>query len=404
MKKQLLAGTALFAGLTIFAQEPTTVPANEPENAPVVTSLEEGAAVVTTPEGVAVATEEGVTVEEAVEETTGLSSEEAEKIVEDVIESVSATLDDDQEIIKVGTPEVIKEEVEQTVIYSTPVEPAPVEEEEVEEVEEEIYVGSSSLDDIINTQGRITQNVSTEKHFQSVWSRKGYFNISYNSAKLEPKETYNVMYNNGNYVALENMKSDWGVGLQYGRNYGILKHPIANIIMINIDYTPLDFNANHYKKADLKGKLFDSSDDSKGYLELPWNAEKFEFNYGMNVGPSITLAPFTKINGVRGLHFLKFNVYYHIGYHVSLLYFMPKKADDASESTFGNINTVASKLCFGHGLTNAVGFNVSWKAIGVGYEVRWANLDYKSFNTGDFGKTTYKFKAPTGRVYLNIRL
>lgn len=402
MKKQLLVISALFAGFTMFAQDPTPAQATETENTPVVTSLEEGTAVATSPDGVAVAEEEEVTVAGAVEEATGLSEDETEEIVEDVIEAVSGNLDDNQEIVKVGTPEVIKEKVEQTVIYSTPVEPGPVEEEEVIE-EEEVYVGSSSLDDIINTQGRITQNVSTEKHFESVWSRKGYFNISYNSARLEPKATYNVVYNNGKYVALENMKSDWGAGIQWGRNYSILRSPIANMVMINIDYTPLDFNANHYKKAEGQ-YLFDSSDKQDNSLELPWNAEKFEFDYGMNVGPSITLAPFTKLNNLNGLHFLKFNVYYHIGYHVSLLYFMPKKEQDKTPSTFDDINSVASKLCFGHGLTNAVGFNVSWKAIGIGYEMRWANLDYKSFNTGDFGKTTYKFKAPTSRVYLDLRL
>lgn len=336
-----------------------------------------------------------------------LPAEEAEEIVEDVIEAISEQLEEGEEAI-IGTPVLIKEEVEEVIEYPTATLPAPLtpvpvapvpEVEEEEFVEEDVYSSpSTSIDDIIKIQQQLTANVSEEKHFESVWSRKGYFNISYNSAKLEPKQDILTGYGT---EKVGTFKSDWGVGLQYGRNYNILKKAIANIVMINIDYTPLDLNVNHYKLETPTSAPNGSDNDGKYYL--PWNSEKFEYNYGMNVGPSVTLAPFTKINNLRGLHFLKFNVYYHIGYHVSLLQYKIKKDETFPGVTYDAMKD-ALKLAFGHGLTSAVGFNVSWKAIGVGYEVRWASLKYQSLDTNNFGKGKYKFDAPTSRVFLEIRL
>lgn len=398
MKKLVLTLAIFVSCIPAFSQHPANliVPASSEAG-----EVEEPANVV-----VEVTGEETTISGEQDEEATGLSTSEAEEIKAEVEEAISGQLKDDEEVINVGTPQVIRETVVETTTVPATL-PQPQIEEEVELVEEEVeYDKGSSLDDIINTQGRLTENVSTEKHFESVWSRKGYFNISYNNSKLEPQKQYLAAYIDGKYQNIETMESDWGVGIQYGRNYNLLKKPIANIVMINLDYTPLDFNVNHYKGGDAK-ILYDSNDkndNEKNYL--PWNVEKFEFNYGMNLGPSITLAPFTKINKCPGLHFLKFNVYYHIGYHVSLLHFNPKKEQDgAPNQSYSNIfDGATSKLCIGYGLTNAVGFNVSWKSIGIGYETRWASLNYQSLDSSTFGKEKYKFKSPTNRVYIEFRL
>ena len=269
----------------------------------------------------------------------------------------------------------------------------------VEDIEvEEVEIEGETIDDIIQTQGQITANVSTEKHYQSIWSRKGYLNISFNFAKLNPKETYITEVNQ----PIEHFTSNWGLGIQYGRNYSVLKNPIHNMFMINVDFTPLDLNINHYAKGKSQ-YLFDSSAKSKdGDYYLPWNTEKVEYNYGINVGPSFTVAPLVNSNNPE-LHFIKFNVYYHIGYHVSLLQYIPEAENDKNPATFDNIND-ALKLSFGHGLTNAVGFNVSWKNIGLGYEARWASLSYQSLDKENFGKTKYKFNAPTSRIFIEVRL
>lgn len=274
----------------------------------------------------------------------------------------------------------------------------PVTAEEIEETDIIIEETGSSIDDIINIQQQLTSNSTESKHFESVWSRKGFFNISYNSAKLEPKSNYPT----GMGTNVGNFSNDWGLGIQTGRNYNLLKKPIANIVTINLDYLPLDLNVNHYKKNG-SDYLFNSGvKTSDGYYYLPWNSEKYEYNYGMSLGPSVTLAPFTKLD-INQLHFLKFNVYYHIGYHISLLQFKTNKSEDQSPNTYESIMDKATKLSFGHGLTNCVGFNASWKFIGIGYEMRWATLSYFSLDKKNFGSQKYKFNAPTGRVYLQFR-
>ena len=397
MKKTLLIVCGLIGGLTMSAQVET--PAVQVEE-------EEVTAVSVDPQ----TAEE---IEEAAAAVTSLSEDEAEEIVDDVTAIINEQISDDQEAV-IGQPVVVKEEVEETVINIPQPEPVAVEPVEEEEfIEEDEVVGpSTSLDDIVNMQQRLTMSMSEEKHFESVWGRKGFFNIGYNNTKLEPKETYNNKngYENGD---MPTFKSDWAFGIQYGRNYNILKKAIANIVMINIDYLPLDFNVAHFK-AERDGKLFNSSlsyTDKKGndVQYLPWDAEKYEFTYGMNLGPSITLAPFTKIRNMKGLHFLKFNVYYHIGYHVSLLHFNSKT--DQDKNTNSNYNGITPddykkelKLNFGHGLTQSFGVSLSWKAIGVGYEIKWDEVTYKPLNTEMFGKNNFKFKEPTSRIYLQLRL
>lgn len=215
------------------------------------------------------------------------------------------------------------------------------------------------------------------------------------------------------------MSSDWGVSFQYGRSYRLHKLPISNILQFCIDFTGIDLNVNHFKSVGDK-PLYDSrqiviKDDGYNYY-TPWNMEKYDFNYGMSVGPSLTLAPFTSVSQ-KELHYLKFQLYYHIGYHVSFLY-MPndkeadmndaKQYDDAGEDNeeFKYKQEMADnfKMDWGHGLINSFGLNVSWKFIGIGYEYRTASVKYKAINTGQYGDDKYEFSNSTSRVYLQLRL
>lgn len=263
----------------------------------------------------------------------------------------------------------------------------------------------TTINDIIMVQQQLTSRSDTEKHFSSVWGRRGYFNFSYNNTKLSPKSS--ILTEFGTNVP--DFKSDWGVSIQYGKSYRLHKKPIANVALFNIDYTGIDFNVNHFK-AEGDGKLYDSSKkftkDKDTYYYTPWNMEKYEANYGMSLGPSLTLAPFNLTNS-KALHYLKFNVFFHVGYHVSVLYMKNNKDADANTDTtsedFKNMESNL-KLDWGHGLITSLGFNVSWKAIGIGYEMRNGNIKYKAANTGDFGKDEYEFKSATNRVYLQIRM
>lgn len=290
------------------------------------------------------------------------------------------------------------------------------------------FEGSASIDEIINMQQAVTETNLSGKHFEQVWGRKSFLNINYNTSTLDPKETTfpknsgrdNIPYVETGGSSVPNggrapkYESDWGASLVYGRNYNLHKKPIVNILFINLDYTPLDLNANHYKALNNGVNIYNSDDtyalngkstsQSGTYNYVPWNYEKYEFNYGMTLGPSLTIAPFTYTN-IKALHFIKVNAYYHIGYHVSLLLMKNSDRGDMAERG-ANKNKVANsaKLEFGHGLIQSFGFNVSWKSIGVGYEVRTGGLKYLSIDSENFGKTQYKFDALTSRVYLQIRL
>ena len=268
----------------------------------------------------------------------------------------------------------------------------------------------TTINDIIKQQQELTSFNATEKHFTSVWSYRGYFNFTYNTTTLSPKEPIEtgVSLNRGKVV---DFKSDWGASIQYGRSYRLHKKPIANVAQFNIDYTGIDLNVNHFTAEgdknlyDSNKKMYEGDKDKECYY-TPWNLEKYEANYGMSIGPSLTLAPFTYIN-VPALHFLKFNVYYHIGYHVSVLYMLnDKKADVNQNESDGNYKTMSDnlKLDLGHGIINSFGVNMSWKAIGIGYEHRTGKLKYQSLTTKDFGKDKYDFNSTTNRVYIQIRM
>lgn len=286
---------------------------------------------------------------------------------------------------------------------------------------ESIYMPEDSVrltvDGLINEQQEISVRNSNINHFADVWERKSYVNLSFNSTTMSPKSPIptGVSYNGG--VAPE-FKSDWGASIQLGRSYKLHKKPISNILQFYIDYTYFDLNVNHFK-AESDGKnLYNSSNtyrinpaDKDSVFYMPWNLQKYELNYGMAIGPSVTIAPFTKLSN-QNLHYLKFNLYYHIGYHVSLLY-IPNNEDadvnqetNSSKSAYKQRETMKNnlKLSLGHGFTHTFGFNVSWKLIGLGYEHRSATQKSKILGKSDFGSVDNEFSVSSNRFYVQFRM
>ena len=266
----------------------------------------------------------------------------------------------------------------------------------------------TTIADIIEVQEMVTSRNSTVSHFSKVWGRNTYFNMAYANTSLTPKEDISLGYND---KFVPEFKSDWGASIQLGHSYGLHKKPIANVAKFHIDYTYIDLNVNHFKVEEGE-HLYNSAAtwESKGtdskvteYHYIPWCLEKYEANYSMALGPSLTIAPFTYIR-VPQLHFMKINVFYHIGYQVSMLWMQNDNGKDANPSA-GDNNEVnkALKLNWGHGLTTSFGVSLSWKSIGVGYEVRSGELEYQSIQKDIFGKDKYKFDAKTSRIYLTIR-
>ncbi|MCR5819999.1 MAG: hypothetical protein K6F94_03495 [Bacteroidaceae bacterium] len=278
----------------------------------------------------------------------------------------------------------------------------------------------TTIDDIVRQQENVTTRLANEKHFNSVWGRQRFFNISKNTSTIAPAENLEsgVAYNGG---LVPDFKSNWGVSIQLGRNYRLHKKPIANTLQFYIDYVGMDLNANHFKAEDAD-KLYNSTTqpieivdpESHGtkidkYFRTPWNLAKYEFNYAMMLGPSLTIAPFNYVKGAQGLHHLRMNFYFHIGYHASILWMQNDSDRDVntySGQARANFEVMEKnmKMDWGHGLIHSYGFSFTWKMIGIGYEHRAGSVKYKSLNTADFGNESYKFNSTTNRIFLQFRL
>lgn len=284
---------------------------------------------------------------------------------------------------------------------------------------EEDSTGVASVSDIVKMQQEVLSNKQAGKHFQNVWKRRSFFNMSWTESKMKCDDK-----------TIGEFKSDWGVTLQSGTNYRLHKKPIAKMINIALDYSWLNLNVNHIKAEDpksekgIEGKyLYNSTDrnvvpggesgKTDEYYVYPWNLEKYEANYGMTLGPSITIAPFVPL-GVKQLDYLKIQAYYHIGYSASFLYTVNKKEFDQNQTlsetgynrdAYKDYNTMKNnlKLQWGHGMTSTFGFNIFWKRVGIGYERTTGTFKYKNFNTDDFGKFKTKFTNEYSRIYLTIR-
>lgn len=267
-----------------------------------------------------------------------------------------------------------------------------------------------TIKDIIEEQQKVTLLNAADRHYADVWGRRSYMNFGFSMSELSPNEAYLT----GVGTKVPNFKSNWGASYQYGRSYRLHKKPIANALLFNIDYTGIDLFVNHYDEEggnplyDSKAAYYKQGDSAGGkeYHYTPWNMEKYEVSYSMTLGPSLTVAPF---NGAseRGFHYLKFNLYFHVGYQISALFMKFNENKDSNRladmTRFDDVNN-AFIADWGHGLTTSFGLNLSWKAIGIGYEHRSGKLKYKSFATSVFSDDKFEFKSSVNRIYLQYRM
>ena len=258
----------------------------------------------------------------------------------------------------------------------------------------------NTIKDIIVMQEMVNTRNATDAHIANVWSRKSFFNPGFVSSKLSSRES--VPLNPTTSKDLD-FKSKWGAMIELGHSYTLHKGAIANMLQINLDYTFIDLTVNHYKedtpiydefirKSD--GDATQDSYNNEGDF-LPWGADKYDLTYGMSLGPSITVAPFTMMNSTA-LHFIKLNAYFHVGYNLGILLMDHK--DDADKKGLSLDYPV-----WGHGKSLSFGLNLSWKYIGIGWETRATDLKYKALSPGDYGDSTYKFKNSSSRIYLSIK-
>lgn len=244
----------------------------------------------------------------------------------------------------------------------------------------------TTLSDIIAMESQSQINNDNSSRLRSLWGKNTYLNISYNTTKLSSKEFPTAV----SPFKLENeFKNKFGVGLQWGQTFNFHKKPLGNVLFLGLDYTWMDLNFNQYD-ADSVPKQYEMGD---GQLNMPWHQKKMTLNYGMSVGPSLTLYPFIPTHNARAEK-VRLQFYFHVGYSVGGAFIkdvMDKSGDKKN------------RIAWGHGLYTSYGANLTWNFIGLGFEWRNDNsINYKCVNK-EFGTEKMKAKEKTSRVYLQFR-
>lgn len=267
-----------------------------------------------------------------------------------------------------------------------------------------------SIQDIINEQQQVTAHNMAENHFTDVWSRKSYNNLSFCTTKFTPDGEIRSGLGNDE---LTKFSSKWGVSFQSGRSYRLHPNPIANIVQFYCDYTWIDATVNYFEKESKGDFAYDSSlqSDDEGHYFMPWNLKKYELGFGMSLGPSITVCPFNYLD-VQQLHYLKVNLYYHIGYHASAFLILDDDSADKNQDTNNSTDDGKrhkqlkdnQKGGWGHGMMSSIGFSITWKGIGFGYEHLSSKLKYKPLSSSDFGSKEDKFSVSRNRVFIQFRM
>ena len=242
----------------------------------------------------------------------------------------------------------------------------------------------TTLNDIIAMESRSNSNKDNFTRLRDTWGQNTYLNISYDMTKLSSDEFPSTK---GGFK--NEFDNKLGVGLQWGHTFNFHKRPLGNVLFIGLDYTWLDCNYNSY----------DASAEPAGYtrgeqvLNMPWHYKKSSIDYGMSLGPSFTLYPFTSANS-SGAQKIRLQLYFHVGYDIGATFINDVIDKDGEKK---------NRTTWGHGLFTSFGANVSWSFIGVGYEMRNAsslNYNYidKEFDTGKL-----KLKQQMNRLYLQFR-
>ena len=219
---------------------------------------------------------------------------------------------------------------------------------------------------------------------RAIWGKTTFINISYNKTKFKSSEfpstagAFEKEYDN-----------DLGVGIQWGHTFNLHRNPVGSVMFFGLDFTWLDMNFNRYKKVTLPDGVYTRGEQ---VWNLPWHHEKLSLNYGMSLGPSLTLYPFATSDNNSSK--LRLHVYCHVGYGIEGVML---------KDVMTNIRESQNEYAYGHGLFMSYGASLSWNFIGVGYEFRHDdNLKFKAVET-EFDTGKMKAKEKTSRVYLQFR-
>lgn len=248
-----------------------------------------------------------------------------------------------------------------------------------------------SLDDIINDQSKVTLVNVNDSHYRKVWSRCTFFNINYLNTNLSAE---NVPLNATGDKTSADYNQKFGAGITWGCSYRFHRKPIGRILFFGLDYVWTDFNFNKYEET-TQPDGFDLGTIST--YNLPWHNKKTTIDYGMSLGPSITLYPFTHLNK-RALDHIRLQAYYRVGYNVKLA-MIGDLEKEIPKNNLGSFDGTA----WGHGLYTEWGANFSWNFMGVGFAKRTDKGFGMKSTTNTFEKTPVTFDQNTTRLYVQFR-
>ena len=226
---------------------------------------------------------------------------------------------------------------------------------------------------------------------RSMWGKNTFLNLIYNcSHKMSSKEFPSTT---GSFE--HEYESDWGVGVEWGHTFNFHRKPIGSVLFIGLDYTWMDLNINMFKRETPPSEYIEVAEGVGGVHNMPWHNKKLMLGYGMSLGPSLTVYPFSTTHNTNASK-IRLQLYFHVGYGIegAIINKAIKKTD---------ADGLKNGCAFGHGLYTSYGANLTWDFIGIGFEFRNDNkLKYKvtddSYDTGSLN-----MKEKTSRLYLQFR-
>ncbi len=242
-----------------------------------------------------------------------------------------------------------------------------------------------SIDEIAKRKSLENRTIEDIAKLRRVWDKTTFFNISLNNTKLSSDEFPSITGPVSN-----EFKRDIGLGLQMGKTFYFHKQPLGSVLFIGLDYTWMDFNFNTYKAAEQPVGFVQK--DNKNYY-MPWHNKKTVLDYGMSLGPSLTLFPFTSLSK-PATDKIRLNLYFHVGYDIGLAMIQDVESSDGKTKT---------ENALGHGLFTSFGASLTWDFVGIGFDIRNdGNIKYKHLSK-DYDNGTFKMKQKTPRIYLQFR-
>lgn len=185
--------------------------------------------------------------------------------------------------------------------------------------------------------------ITVEKDYDSIWKKKRtYLNLGYVNQELNFADMDDAKF-----------KSNWGASISSGKTFYLHKKPLGGVVKFGLDWTWADVNVAGYDKFDAGESDFEYDDE---YYEdeddMPsWTKDTYQFEIGMQVGPSITINPVDK---------LKISAYFRVTPSYSAIY--------CNEELYSGFAAMLNP-----------GVSVAWKLLSFGFEYRTGQAKYKNF-------------------------